>query len=102
MNGRRHPDCDWDPLLGIAILEARRALYEDLSQEVGIPQPKVFWRSHDAIGAFMGLSGTAVQHIERIALRKLRVALIYRENVLGGELLEALRSYGRTKSLSPR
>ena len=91
MQGKRDPDCDWSPELGLAILEARRALYEHLSQVVGIPQPQIYWRSHEAIGAFMGVSRTMVQLIERKALRKLRIAFVFRQNELTEELHEALR-----------
>lgn len=95
MKGRRDPDCDWDPMLGLAILEARRSLYEHLSQAVGIPKPQKYWRSHEAIGAFMGLSDTAVQHIERKALRKLRIIFIYRRHQLTEDLQDALRGYSK-------
>ena len=91
--GKRDPDCDWDPLLGLAILEARRALYEQLSLAVGIPHPQRYWRSHEAIGAFMGISDARVQQIECKALRKLRIIFIYRQHELNGELRDALEGY---------
>ena len=93
--GKRDPDCDYDPLLGLAILEARRPLYELLSARVGIPQPHMFWRSHEAIGAFMGVSDARVQQIEQKALRKLRIALLYRRHELSDELQDALRGYSK-------
>ena len=95
MKGKRAKDCDWNPLLGLAILEARRPLYERLSGLVGIPQPHVYWRSQAVIAAFMGMSNVAVQHIERKALRKLRVVFIYRQNELTHELREALQGFKR-------
>lgn len=95
MKGKRDPEADWDWRLGLAILSARRDLYVRLSHEVGIPHPERFWRSHEALGAFMGLSDARVQQIERKALRKLRIIFIYRRHELKGELQDALEGYGR-------
>ena len=100
MKGRRDPEADWDPMLGLAILEAQRPLYERLSHLVGIPQPEVFWRTQEALGAFMGISDVAVQHIERKALRKLRIIFIHRQHELSEDLLDALRGYNRNGNAS--
>lgn len=95
MKGHRDPDVDWEPELGLAILEARRDLYERLSILVGIPQPERFWRSHEAIGAFMGISDARVQQIEQKALRRLRIHMVYRRSGINDELSDAIRIYSR-------
>lgn len=100
MKGRRDPECDWEPELGAAILQARMELYLRLSDAVGIPCADVFWRSHEAIGAFMGLSDHAVQLIERRALRKLRIIMSIRFPLLYAELLAEMRWMNGKKDLS--
>jgi len=100
VKGRRDKDCDWPPELGLAILEARRPLYEQLSHLVGLPEPHLLWRNYNTLAAFMGMSYEAVRQIESKALRKLRIVFLYRQNELTEELRDALRGYGRNGTAS--
>lgn len=99
MKGKRDPKCDWPAELGLAILQARTPLYERFSHLTGLTDPR-FWRSHQAIGAFMGLSYVAVQHIERRALRKLRIKLLYGTDEFSAELREAFKEYSENGTAS--
>ena len=95
MKGRRDPGCDWTWEIGLAILSARRPLYERLSVFCGLPHPHIYWRSYETLGAFMGVSREAVRLIERKALRKIRCAL-YRDKHLAAELLS---EYGKNAAI---
>lgn len=82
MKGRKNPDNDWSPELGLAILRARAPVYAALGYDVN---------GLEIIAAFQGVSRSrAQQQVDQI-LRKLRVRLHWPLKKLGLELHEALQ-----------
>lgn len=92
MRGRKDPNCDWDPMLGLAILKSRTKLYQSFGLEP---------RALETMAAFMGVSREAVRlEIEKI-MRKLRIRIRANLSTLGYDLHEGLKAYGKNGRHEP-